>query len=379
MGTGVDPYAFTNAFNTQRQMGARMRAADQDEEMNALAINRARRIEGLGPNATPEQYVRAGDVATGNALAGIQRDQSEMLSQAFPRIGIIAADVSSIQDPAQKRAAFRFAIEKNAPLFDMLGMPSAQAIAKLDASDDATLDQTLQTLARHAPAPAPVKVNAGDSLVRQDGRGGYETAYTAPTAGGEGEGGFALSPGQVRFDAKGNRIASVAAAPDNSQTFSQERDLATKYDNETKNYGELLTSFETIKTFVQNGSPAGDIATVAAFMRAVDPGSRVTGAEQATAENAGGVPAVLRGYYNKLLGSGQLSEAQRADFLRQAQNLVVGRNRAYKLSREKYSGLAKRYHLNPANIIGDELTTSGAGQEQAPPAKTPSGATVSNW
>lgn len=352
----VNPAAATNAFQRQVGLGAQMRAADQAEEMNALAIDRMRREEAA---AKQPKYDPA----------------------AFGKVGSIAAQIAGLPDPVQKRAAFKMAISQNGSLFDTMGMPSAEALAKLDTLDDMGLDATLAKLAEFAPRSGPTEVTAGNSLVRPDGKGGYESVYTAPSkAAAGGDDGFSLSPGQVRFNSRGERIAGVAAETkpaDNSQTFTQENSLRDEYDKQTGNYGGLLESFETIKTLGQNSSPAGDIAMVAAFMRAVDPGSRVTGAEQATAENAGGVPAVMRGLYNQLIGEGSLSPKMRADFMAQAENLVQGRARAYKAAREKFTNLAKRYNLNAANIIGDELSISGS--TKGPPAKTATGATVSNW
>lgn len=360
MASRVDPAAFTNAFNLQRQLGAQSRSADQAEEMNALQLAAMRREDAA---AREPKYD----------------------AQAFPKVGAIASQISSIGDPMQKRAAFKLAVQQNGALFDTMGMPHTEALARIDSLDDAGLQATLDKLSSFAPQGAATEVTAGNSLVRPDGKGGFTSVFTAPDKPGTGPDGFTLSPGQQRFDANGRPIASVAESapkPDAGATFSQENTLRDEYDKQTGNYVELLNAADTLNTLGTNGSPAGDIAMVAAFMRAVDPGSRVTGAEQATAENAGGVPAVIRGYYNKLLGTGQLSEDQRADFMKQAGNLVVGRQRQYKGAREKFTNLAKRYNLNPANIIGDELTMRPAPRTPAPgaaPTATPSGATVSNW
>jgi hypothetical protein len=94
----TNPAAFTNAFQNQVALGSQMRAADQDEQIRAGQINRANTINALGkdPNATAEQYVRAGDVQTGNALAGLEADKAQANEVAFPKVGMIAAQISGI-------------------------------------------------------------------------------------------------------------------------------------------------------------------------------------------------------------------------------------------------------------------------------------------
>lgn len=192
---------------------------------------------------------------------------------------------------------------------------------------------------------------------------------------------FTLGEGQKRFDANGKLIASVDPRASNEDTdrnstrqFGQENILRDEFTAQTAAFRDLQSSYQTIKTLGQNASPAGDIATVAAFMRAVDPGSRVTGAEQATAQNSGGVPAIIRGYYNKLVGGGELSPSQRADFLKQAGSLVEGRRPQYDIAKKKYTGLATRAGLNPANVIGDEEEAPAAAT--APPAGSPKPGTI---
>lgn len=345
MGSFVNPNAFTNAFNTQVQLGMQRRQADQAEEMNALAMEQAR--------------------------GQLDEQKRAAMVNAFPRIGTIAAQISTLGDPAQKRLAFKNAIVANGADFDALGMPHTDALAKLEQTDDATLEATLAKLAEYAPKSGPVKVGKDDRLVRPGADGKYETVLDAVQSPESADNNFAkVDPSNYTresiavFQKSGNYGDLVPLEkPDpnaSNNTFNHENTLRDEYTKNTQQHAELLNSFETLKTLGANGSPAGDIAMVAAFMRAVDPGSRVTGAEQATAENSGGVPAVIRSYYNQLLGKGQLSETQRADFMSQAENLVNGRARAYKGQREKYGGLAKRYGLNPANVIGDELTISGS-------------------
>lgn len=350
-----NPAAFTNAFNTQRQLGAQLRAADQEEEMRAGQLARMREINALAknPNATPEQFVRAGDIPTGNALMRIDESRQEQMRSAFPSVGAMAAQIRGIQDPQQKRLAWRAAIERNAPLFDVIGVPAGQAISQLDTLDDAKLDQVLGGLSQFAPGPAPIKVNAGDSLVQRSAEGGYEAVFTAPGKDGEGAGGFTLSPGQARFDAQGRRIASIADRPDPAPGFDMAAKLRGEFNTQSKEFRGVADAYQRILDSASDPSPAGDIALVFNFMKVLDPGSTVREGEFATAENAGGVPTRFINTYNKLLSGERLGE-NRQDFINRATQLYRGQEKRFKTNvLSRYEGLAKRYGLDPSEVLVD--------------------------
>lgn len=342
MPSRIDPAAATNAFARQVQLGANMRASDQAEEMNALSLQRMRREEA-------------------------EAAQPKYDAQAFPRVGQIAAQVSSIADPAQKRAAFKQAILGNGAAFDALGMPHADALVKIDSLDDAGLDATLQKLASFAPQAAPTEVSAGNSLVRPDGRGGFTTAYTAPTKP-EGESGFSLSPGQVRFDAQGRRIAGVAPTPEkpDGTAFDNAAKLRGEFNAQSKEFRGVADSYQRIVDSAKDPSAAGDLSLIFNYMKVLDPGSTVREGEFATAQQAGSVPARIVAQYNKLLSGERLAPEQRADFVDRATRLYKGQEARFNSGvRDRYEGLARRYGLDPAEVLSGVAATIPA--ETPPP------------
>lgn len=104
-----------------------------------------------------------------------------------------------------------------------------------------------------------------------------------------------------------------------------EREILYKYsaDPTTKNTKALQESYGKIKAGTENPSPAGDITLVFNFMKMNDPTSTVREGEYATAAQAGSLNEKmgLTNLYNKLVGGETLNPSQRADFLRQSENL----------------------------------------------------------
>lgn len=173
----------------------RGRAARQEEEqagqMNALRglqlqseelqLQRQQRLNALAPDATPEQYVRAGDVQTGAALSGMQRQAQTDKQQALAQLGALAQKALTITDPAQRKGFLAQAQNVYGPAFTALGADLSQ-FPQMLAMPDAELEQRLSQVAQFAPAAEPAA-------------------------------GFTLDQGQTRFDAKGKPIASVAPKP----------------------------------------------------------------------------------------------------------------------------------------------------------------------
>lgn len=372
MPSRIDPYAATNAFASTTANLQNLRDARQQNALRSTQLERAESLNALSrnPNATAEQYVRAGDVNTGNALAGMQADQQAQRAQAFPRVGQITAQISQIADPAQKRTAFRSAIQSNAQLFEALGIPADQQLAKLDTLDDGQLQEALSGLARFAPQAAPTDVAPGHSLVRPDANGGFSPAYTAPNAPtGEGGDGFSLSPGQVRFDKNGKRIAGVEAPkpgldPEQAKVAAQLRD---DWRQDSKVFQGVADSYQRIQDSASDPSAAGDLALIFNYMKVLDPGSTVREGEFATAQSAGSAWNSAGALYNRVMNGERLTQAQRTDFTGRATKLYKGQEGRFKTQvLDRYQGLAKRYGVDPSEFSDPRAQVP---QEAAPPPK----------
>jgi hypothetical protein len=163
----VDPYAFTNAFQRAQASQQDLRDARQMNALRATQLDQARMRNALArdPNATPEQYIRAGDVATGNALAGLpieqrnaelsqQGAQQQIKQRALANVAPIAAHALTIQDPMQRKAYIKNAVPVFADDFKALGSNIEQGLGQIDAMPDEQLAQMLSQVAQFAPKPA---------------------------------------------------------------------------------------------------------------------------------------------------------------------------------------------------------------------------------
>lgn len=373
MGSYINPNAFTNAFNLQRQMGAQSRAADQDEEIRGAQITRAKAINALGPNATPEDYIRAGDANTGNALAGVNRDREAAMTDAFPRVGQIAAQISTIPDPTQRRAAFRNALTSNAQLFEQLGMPTADALAKLDGHDDTALDATLAALAQHAPQAGPVKLAAGDSLVTRGPDGGYSAAFTAPAKPGEEKNLFGnidpsnYTPASVAKFQQSKNYGDLVAVPKQGNLQAQSQVAATLRDdfrNDSKVFQGVSDAMQRVVDSASDPTGAGDVALLYNYLKVLDPASTVREGEFQTVGSSGGLPTQIQGYFSKMV-DGKLPTGLRDDVVNRATKLYKGQEARYTTQvLERYKGLAKRYGVNPDEFSDPRLVAPAAA---APP------------
>lgn len=158
------------------------RQAAQDEQAqqikNSLAqqnLSQVTRQNALyaDPNATPEQFVRAGDTQTGTALQGMQDDKQKAVAQ----LGAVAQQALTIQDPTNRRAFLHNAQRVYAPAFQALGGDPSQA---LDNVPDDQLTQRLQQVAQFAPPRAPMIIPAGSVVATQTPSGGITPTYSAP-------------------------------------------------------------------------------------------------------------------------------------------------------------------------------------------------------
>jgi hypothetical protein len=75
--------------------------------------------------------------------------------------------------------------------------------------------------------------------------------------------------------------------------------------------------------------------------------------EQATAANAGSVPATIRSFYNRALTGERLDPTVRNDFLAQARNIIESQRELSNDVVSRYRRLAEEYDLKPNRITFD--------------------------
>lgn len=199
----------------------------------------------------------------------------------------------------------------------------------------------------------------------------------------------AFTPDQIR-DAKIGllfkqpKMAAEALTKDpfdgTKKRIDSEASLRKEFSSTAKTYIDVRDAYTRVKGVgAQAPSAAGDMSLIFAFMKMLDPGSVVREGEFATAQNAAGVPARIQNLWNRLLSGERLSPDQRLDFIKQADTIYKRQLGSYARLAKQYREIAKRYKLDPRNIIPDyELPDGGtptAAPSAAPAATVPSART----
>ena len=96
-------------------------------------------------------------------------------------------------------------------------------------------------------------------------------------------------------------------------------------------------------------------------MKMLDPGSVVRESEFANAQNAQGVPELIRSQFNRVQEGERLTTDSRAKFLQSAENLLEGQRQALQPVVERYQGLAERGGHAFEDVGYDPLEGAGAG------------------
>lgn len=201
---------------------------------------------------------------------------------------------------------------------------------------------------------------AGEVAIQAGAAAGIEPKPSEP---------FTLSEGQVRFDAKGKPLATVAKAPpaptaeDVDRPFKRANVLRDEFNAANKDFGAVQSQYQNIVATSANPSAAGDISLIFSFMKMLDPASTVREGEFATAQNSGSAFSKVGAMYNKVLNGERLTANQRADFVGQASSLFSTRQKQSTKVRERYTKLAKRASVDPLDVVGEEQAGN-----KAPPA-----------
>jgi hypothetical protein len=358
----IDPAAFTNAFNAERDRGFRERAySDQQAQ---LAKQNARQDTADTQNATLFQQS--------------QDDRAQAQKAAsLARIGSIAQKALTITDPTQRKGFLQQSIGAYQNDFAALGSDTSKVGDMLALPDD-QLAATLGQVAQFAPKAKPIEVAKGGAVIQEGADGKYSETYRNPDAADEAKGDFSLNPGEIRFDRSGKKLAEggpkVLTKPEG---FDIAAKLRGEYNKEASTFTGVADAYQRIKDSAADPSAAGDLALIFNYMKVLDPGSTVREGEFATAEAAGSIPSQIVAKYNKVLKGERLAPEQRADFVGRADRLYKGQeNRFNTRVKDRYTGLAKRYGLDPAEVLSNPTTPSGTAAGQSVPTTNAQGWTL---
>lgn len=148
----------------------------------------------------------------------------------------------------------------------------------------------------------------------------------------------------------------ASGGADPAKTFDQEEKLRKEYQNRTKVYGELGSTFSNIKASAEAKTGPGDIALITGFMKMLDPGSVVRETEFATARDTAGLFERLQNQATKLQ-SGQLfslDSKQRQEYVTLAKQYLDSAQKKANDDKKAMGIVVKNYRLNPENVFGPE-------------------------
>ena len=133
--------------------------------------------------------------------------------------------------------------------------------------------------------------------------------------------------------------------------FNQEKDLRDSFQNQSKAFVVMRDQYARMMS-LDTSNPAGQIGMIYSIMKLYDPGSVVRETEYATAQNAAGVPTVVRNMWNKVLNGEFLSDKQIKEFKGQAGNLYKSAEDSFGNLKNHYSKVSMDYGIKPTNVTG---------------------------
>jgi len=150
---------------------------------------------------------------------------------------------------------------------------------------------------------------------------------------------------------KGERVFVGVEKPDPMPDIKDEASLRKEFNAQSDYFKSIAQSFG--KVAATDPTAAGDVSLIFAYMKMLDPTSVVREGEQATAANARGVPEGVANLYNRVLTGQRLTENQRADFRKQAQNIYDIALEDQSLNVARYKDIAERKGFDPNVIVFD--------------------------
>ena len=133
--------------------------------------------------------------------------------------------------------------------------------------------------------------------------------------------------------------------------FTFEKDLRSEYDKQSKNVIDALNQARTAKKALEQGTGIGDIQAVFSFMKAVDPGSRVTEGEIELTAQAGGKLRTLAAFANKAATGKVFDEATRRELWTLMSEVTTDNITGLNDLQDKYTGLTSSYGVSAENVI----------------------------
>lgn len=129
-----------------------------------------------------------------------------------------------------------------------------------------------------------------------------------------------------------------------------------RQDKDVKDFIDIRDGYDRVSAGANDNSAVGDMSVIFGYMKMLDPTSVVREGEQASAENARGVPERLRNIYNKMLTGQRLTPEQRSSFQNMAGRLYQQKEKQYVKAGDYYKNIATKTGLDPNMVMRDYTT-----------------------
>lgn len=151
--------------------------------------------------------------------------------------------------------------------------------------------------------------------------------------------------------------ASASRIAQANSGVQREGMLRDDFGKESKNFLAIRDAYGKVKQAASTDSAAADVALIYGFMRILDPTSTVREGEFATAQNAGSIPDRVLAAYNRAISGGRLSPNIRQDFVAQTEKIYKQADQDHAKTERFYGDVAKRYGMDPAQVLPDYRST----------------------
>ena len=141
------------------------------------------------------------------------------------------------------------------------------------------------------------------------------------------------------------------------ENFSKIRN-AYKGEKAVDFYQKLRSTWQKIdvayeQAYEVENPQVADVSMVFNYMKMLDPGSTVREGEYATAKNTTGIAGSIMNSYNKAVGGGFLSDAQRRDFRQMAWKLFQKESSNVQELNERYKSQGEAFNVDVGTILED--------------------------
>lgn len=153
-------------------------------------------------------------------------------------------------------------------------------------------------------------------------------------------------------------------APGGGDTFKSADTLRDEYNALTKDFRVVEDAYSKIKATSDTG--AGDMSLLYSYVKLLDPGSVVRESEFATAAASGSFGEQVQGAVQRLMTGERLPTSLRDAFKAEAETIYRAQKQGADRLKAGYTDIAKRYGVDPANVIVNYAAPPGVDPTLSP-------------